>query len=211
MLLSWHSDFLATHGPINTVTASGSFALIILDTAHIGDTVVDTQSHTSGKCFLTIFTNAGQQEVVFFLPSLAASAHSSASAAAVMSPPRPTSIISLNPIFFKASRILVMEISLPNCPSVAGATIAYTGLPANISLIMSTTKVLDPIAPNGQLWIQCPHWIHFSSSITQMPFSSKDIASTGHALLHGRIRSAMALYGHALEQSPHSLHWLGSM
>ena len=44
MDLSATSDFFAIHGPINTVTVSGSIAFNILDTAHIGDTVVDILS-----------------------------------------------------------------------------------------------------------------------------------------------------------------------
>ena len=43
------SDFFAIHGPINTVTASESFDLIILEVAHIGDTVVEILSVISGK------------------------------------------------------------------------------------------------------------------------------------------------------------------
>ena len=52
MLLSCASDFLAMQGPINTVTVSGSFAFSILDTAHIGETVVEMFPTSSGKCFL---------------------------------------------------------------------------------------------------------------------------------------------------------------
>ena len=58
------------HGPMNTVMISGSFSFSILETAHIGDTVVDILSNSCGKCCLIMFTNAGQQEVVSFLPSL---------------------------------------------------------------------------------------------------------------------------------------------
>ena len=66
-------------GPMNTVTVSGAWLFIILETAHIGDTVVDIFSSSIGKCCLIMFTNAGQQEVVIFFPSLFAWAHSSAS------------------------------------------------------------------------------------------------------------------------------------
>ena len=64
------------------------------DPLHIGDTVSDTMSASSGKCFSTRSLNAGQHEVVFFLPSALASIHSFASAMAVMSAPSPTSTAS---------------------------------------------------------------------------------------------------------------------
>ena len=158
-----------------------------------------------------MLTNAGQQEVVIFLPCSCASSHSAASAAAVISPPSPTSTISANPIFLQAVRILDIVISLPNCPSIAGANIATTFLPASISFIIATMSVFEPIAPNGHLWIHCPQRIHFSSSITQMPFSSMVIALTGQTFLHGRIKSAIALYGQFFAHMPHSLHLSGSI
>ena len=183
---------------MNTVTISGSFAFNILETAHIGETVVDILSVSSGKCFLIILTNAGQHDVVIFLPSLLASSHSLASEPAVRSPPMATSYISSNPIFLHAVLMLSIVISTPNEPSIAGATIATTLLPALISFITSTISVLEPIAPNGQACIHCPHFIHLLSSISQIPFSSMVIAPTGHIFLHGLIRSAIALYGQAL-------------
>ena len=74
---------------------------------------------------------------------------------------------------------------------------ATTFLPALIASITCTTYTLEEIAPNGQLLTQAPHWIHFFSSIWQIPVSgSIVIASTGHARRHGRISSAIALYGH---------------
>ena len=148
---------------------------------------------SSGKCFFIILTNAGQHDVVFFLPDSYASIHSSASLAAVKSPPRPTSIISENPSFLHAVLILDIDISAPNCPSTAGANMAITFLPSRMSLITETISDLEPIAPNGHLWMHLPQRIHFSSSITHIPFSSISIAPTGHASLHGLIRSAMAL------------------
>ena len=39
-------------------------------------------------------------------------------------------------------------------------------------LSFGTINVLDAIAPNGQLWIHLPQRIHFSSSITDTPYSS---------------------------------------
>ena len=124
------------------------------------DIVVDICSASSGYCFLIRLTNAGQHEVVSFFPSLAASSHSSASACAVRSPPRPTSYISLKPSFLHAVRMLLIVIVSPNCPSTAGATMATTFFPSTIAFITSTISVLEPIAPNGQAWIHCPHWIH---------------------------------------------------
>ena len=84
-----------------------------------------------------------------------------------------------------AFRQLAMVMSGPNCPSVAGASIAYTCFPALIALITSTIQVLEPMAPNGQLWMHLPQRIHFSSSITEMPYSSYEMASTGQLNLHG--------------------------
>ena len=210
-LYSCFSFFLAIHGPINTVIVSGSSDLRSLESANIGDIVVDICSASSGYCFLIRFTNAGQHEVVSFFPSLAASSHSSASACAVKSPPRPTSYISLKPNFLQAVRILLIVIVSPNCPSTAGATMATTFFPSTIAFITSTISVLEPIAPNGQAWIHCPHWIHLFSSISQIPFSSIVIALAGQIFLHGLIRSAIALYGQALAHMPHSLHLSGSM
>ena len=46
--LSAASAFFAIHGPMNTVTVSGSFAFNILETAHIGETVVDRFSTSVG-------------------------------------------------------------------------------------------------------------------------------------------------------------------
>ena len=210
-LYSCFSFFLAIHGPINTVIVSGSSDLRSLESANIGDIVVDICSASSGYCFLIRFTNAGQHEVVSFFPSLAASSHSSASACAVKSPPRPTSYISLKPNFLQAVRILLIVIVSPNCPSTAGATMATTFFPSTIAFITSTISVLEPIAPNGQACMQCPHLIHLLSSISQIPFSSIVIALAGQIFLHGLIRSAIALYGQALAHMPHSLHLSGSM
>ena len=42
------ADFLARQGPINTVIASGSCALIIREIAHIGETVVEILSASCG-------------------------------------------------------------------------------------------------------------------------------------------------------------------
>jgi len=53
------------------------------------------------------------------------------------------------------------------------------------ALMTSTINVLDPIAPNGQLWIHFPQRIHLESSITEIPYSLYVIALTGHANLHG--------------------------
>ena len=65
------------HGPINTVTHPGLVAFKYLEIAHIGETVDDIFSlYCSGKCFFNILMNAGQHEVVIFLPSLYASDHS---------------------------------------------------------------------------------------------------------------------------------------
>ena len=50
MLVSRISLFFAWQGPINTVMASGSFSLIMRETAHIGLTVVEILSFSSGKC-----------------------------------------------------------------------------------------------------------------------------------------------------------------
>ena len=95
----------------------------------MGERVSDIFSlYCSGKCFCKRWIKAGQQEVVIFFPSFLASDHSSASYAAVISPPRPTSTMSLKPSFFNAVRMAAMEISLPNCPSVAGAHMAKTSL-----------------------------------------------------------------------------------
>src|SRR5699024_9319758 len=109
----------------------------------------------------------------------------SASLFAVRSPPSPTSTNSVKPSSFIAFLQLAIVMSGPNCPSVAGASIAYTCFPDLIALITSTIHVLEPIAPNGQLWIHFPQRIHFSSSITEMPYSSYEIASTGQLNLHG--------------------------
>ena len=132
------------------------------------------------------------------MPSLLASSHSFASAPAVISPPRATSTISENPTFLQAVLILSIVISAPNEPSIAGATIATTFLPDVIALITSTISVLEPIAPNGQACMQCPHLIHLLSSISHIPFSSIVIAPTGQIFLQGLIKSAIALYGQAL-------------
>ena len=80
--------------------------------------------------------------------------------------------MSAKPIFFKAVLQLAMVMSGPNWPSTAGAIIATTLFPARIKLITSTMKVLEPMAPKGQLWMHIPHWIHLFSSMTQMPYSS---------------------------------------
>ena len=71
-------------------------------------------------------------------PSFRASIHSSASKAAVISPPKPTSTISANPSFFRALRMAAMLASFPNWPSVAGAHMATTRLPARMARITST-------------------------------------------------------------------------
>ena len=55
---------------MNTVIVFGSWDLTIRETAHMGETVVDMFASSMGKCFLIMFTKAGQQEVVIFLPSL---------------------------------------------------------------------------------------------------------------------------------------------
>ena len=89
-----------------------------------------------------------------------------------MSPPRATSIMSAKPIFLRAVLQLAMVISGPNCPSTDGATMATTRFPARIRLMTSTRKVLELMAPKGQLWMHMPHWMHFFSSMTQMPYSS---------------------------------------
>ena len=80
--------------------------------------------------------------------------------------------MSAKPVFFRAVRQLAMVISGPNWPSVAGATMATTFLPAWIRLITSIIKVLESMAPKGQLCTQLPHSMHFFSSISQMPYSS---------------------------------------
>ena len=75
-----------------------------------------------------------------------------------------------------------------------------------------TINTLEVMAPKGQLLTQAPHWMHFFSSIWQIPVSrSMVMASTGHARRQGRISSAMALYGHAWAHFPHSLHLSGSI
>ena len=114
---------------------------------------------------------------------------------AVISPPRLTSTTSWKPIFLRAVLQLARVISAPNCPMVAGANMAYTRFPACIALMISTINVLEPMAPNGHLWIHAPHLIHFSSFITAIPtpLSDTDMAFTGQLFIHGLISSAMAL------------------
>ena len=150
-------------------------------------------SAISGKCRRTILTNPGQQEVTFFSPALYASTHSAASEAAVISPPNPASINPLNPTSCIAFFQLPIVMFAPNCPSVAGAAITYTFLSDFKALMTSTIDVLDPIAPNGQLWIHFPQRIHLESSITEIPYSLYVIALTGHANLHGLFKCAIAL------------------
>ena len=187
MLISRASLFFAWQGPIKTVTASGSRLFTSRETAHIGLTEVEILSLSSGKCLRIILTKAGQQEVVLLSPFAKASAHSSASAAAVISPPRETSIISSKPAFFSAMRQESGVMSGPNCPSTAGATMATTLFPARIIWITSTRKVFAPRAPKGQAWMQWPHWMHLLSSIMQSPVvSSIVIAFAGQACLQGR-------------------------
>ena len=118
---------------------------------------------------------------------------------------------SAKPAFLRAVLQLAKVISSPNWPSVAGASMATTFFPALIKRMTSTIKVLEPMAPNGQLWMHAPHWMHFFSSITQIPYSSYVMASTGHTFLQGRSKWAMALYGHACAHLPHSRHFSGSI
>ena len=100
----------------------------------------------------------------------------------------------------------------PNCPSAAGAHIAYTFLFSSFNaLTTSTINVFDPIAPNGHLWIHLPQRIHFFSSITEIPCSSYVIAFTGQENLHGLFKCAIALYGQACAHFPHSLHFDASI
>ena len=118
----------------------------------------------------------------------------------------------LNPSLVIAFFQLFIVMFGPNCPSVAGAAIAYTFLfGSNNALITLTIYVFEPIAPNGQLWIHLPHLIHFSSSITEIPYSLYVIALTGQENLHGLFKCAIALYGHACAHLPHSLHFCGSI
>ena len=60
--------------------------------------------------------------------------------------------------------------------------------------------------------MQAPQLMQRLSSMVASPVSGWILmASTGQLLRQGRIRSAMALYGHAWAHLPHSLHLAGSM
>ncbi len=56
--------------------------------------------------------------------------------------------------------------SFPNCPTKAGATIAYTGLFISFNnFIIGINSILSEIAPNLHLDTQSPQALHTSSSL----------------------------------------------
>ena len=144
-----------------------------------------------------------------FCPSSSFSNSSCASLLVVIMAPSATSMISVKPISLKAP--YTCSIDVLNCPRIDGAMMATIFSPFLIRCNTSNVCEISKIAPNGQAWIHCPHWIHLFSSISQMPFSSIVIALAGQIFLHGLMRSAIALYGQALAHMPHSLHLSGSM
>ena len=104
------SAFLAVHGPMKTILASGLSVLIILDISAIGERLCETAGTRAGYFFSMYSTNAGQQEDI----SLPFSSSSADSLYAVTSAPRAASYTSLKPSFLIA--VITLPVSIgENC------------------------------------------------------------------------------------------------
>ena len=99
----------------------------------------------------------------------------------------------------------------PNCPTMAGATMATTLSPRRMARPSWKICDLSAMAPNGQLTMHWPQPTHFLGSMEALPRGSLEIALTPHASAQGRTLWAMASYGQAALHLPHLMHFSRSM
>ena len=153
----------------------------------------------------------GQQEVAMKGSFSGTSSRKSfASSTVQRSAPMATSLTSVNPSAWKAP--LILEFSIPgNCPAMAGARMAYTGVSLFSAIIVWNICPLSTIALNGQLTRHCPQDTHLSWSISALPYSSEPIAFIPHAFEQGRSCLMIALYGQASRHFPHLIQASSSM
>ena len=193
-LLRMASSFLAAQGPMNTILPLGWSCLMSRAVRVMGVRAMEMQLAWSGKVFLAMTDQAGQQEVPMKgISSGTSFTKSSASWVAQRSAPMATSKISAKPRAFMAARSLPGVTLGPNWPTKAGATAAYTRSPDWMARMTWKIWDLSAMAPKGQFTRHMPQETHFSGSISALPLASVPMASTPQATAQGRSWMMMAL------------------